>query len=356
MKLKSDEGVWVPQWQKRSAISNFHFMKRFHQSFLGSNWAMLLVAWVVNSADVRAQTTSIQTSPISIVNEAAILQVPARPAGVTNVPLARLEVGGSRSNIYAGSDSLSSFLVEFFGRAERPRMTESETADYTMRATVITRPEMTIVQSKGSKFDPRKWLLFKKFMGNWGDLADVSGLTFDSTNITVAVRCGVEMRLLDKSREIVGVRAIHLMRTNSLRGLGMELSGFRVGNNNAVDVENLLRNLNGAAMQELLVNQAAYHASTNLLVSVMDKRFVQSGSTNTASVKKDPDRKVETSLEPKIPKPDPSSSSDTEWLTPAEAAKILKVTEQEILNSIEKGEIKARKIGVHVRIRKSDLY
>lgn len=57
-------------------------------------------------------------------------------------------------------------------------------------------------------------------------------------------------------------------------------------------------------------------------------------------------------------KPDPQEKPDkpvAEWLTPVEAAAILKISESDVLNAISKGEIKAKKIGPVWRIPAKEL-
>ena len=49
------------------------------------------------------------------------------------------------------------------------------------------------------------------------------------------------------------------------------------------------------------------------------------------------------------------SRKDSEWLTPAEAAAVLKISESEVLSAIEKGEIRAKKIGPVYRIPAKEL-
>jgi len=51
----------------------------------------------------------------------------------------------------------------------------------------------------------------------------------------------------------------------------------------------------------------------------------------------------------------PATAESGEVLTPAEAAKLLKVSEEDVIASIESGELKARKIGSAYRISRESL-
>ena len=54
-------------------------------------------------------------------------------------------------------------------------------------------------------------------------------------------------------------------------------------------------------------------------------------------------------------KPEAADKGEVQWLTPTEAASKLKITEADLMNAINNGEIKAKKIGTVWRIRAKDL-
>lgn len=51
----------------------------------------------------------------------------------------------------------------------------------------------------------------------------------------------------------------------------------------------------------------------------------------------------------------PAPAAEDKWLTPVEAAALLKISESDVLNAIQKGEIKAKKIGPVYRINAKEL-
>lgn len=55
------------------------------------------------------------------------------------------------------------------------------------------------------------------------------------------------------------------------------------------------------------------------------------------------------------PVPAPAPAADDKWLTPAEAAAILKISELDVYKSIESGDIKAKKFGTQYRIAAKEL-
>lgn len=57
----------------------------------------------------------------------------------------------------------------------------------------------------------------------------------------------------------------------------------------------------------------------------------------------------------KAGKPEAADKADADWLTPTEAAAKLKISESDVLNAINSGDIKAKKIGPVWRIRAKDL-
>jgi len=55
------------------------------------------------------------------------------------------------------------------------------------------------------------------------------------------------------------------------------------------------------------------------------------------------------------PTPAPAPAAEDKWLTPAEAAAILKISELDVYKSIESGDIKAKKFGTQYRIAAKEL-
>jgi excisionase family DNA binding protein len=292
-----------------------------------------------------------ETSTTTISNEASELRLPPKPAALTAVPLAKLVVDAPGAGVDL-APALNSYVTELFTRAQRPRITESDKFNFLIRATLVTPPEITMVSKKGKGWNPFESELIKRLTGGWKNLSDFSGLKFGSTNIVMAIRCSVEMRLLNQDREVLAVRNINLVRTNNLRALSVELSGFRTGGTAPDDIESYLKNLTGGAMRQAVANLAAYHGTTNLLADA-DLKFLEPGAAAPVNPPVSNEGKgAPTPVESSAP---PVAAEKSEWLTPKEAADILKVTEADLLSAVEKGEIKARKIGSVIRIRREDL-
>jgi excisionase family DNA binding protein len=300
-----------------------------------------------------AAQLSRESSSTVIVNEAAQLRLPPKPAGLTAVPLAKIDVVAAGANGADLQPAMNSYLVELFSRAERPRITEGERFNFLIRATLLTPPEMSIISKKGGKWNPFKQDFFKGLIGGGKGIGGIPEISLDNTNVVASLRCSVEMRLLDQTKEVIGVRKIDLLRTNNLRALSIELQGFRAGGKSAEDVDSYLKNLTGGGMREAIANLAAYHATTNLL-AIADQKFMEPGAANPLK-SPEPTPVVTPQVISDTPPPPVAVGDKSEWLTPKEAADVLKVTEADLLSAVEKGEIKARKIGSVIRIRREDL-
>lgn len=230
----------------------------------------LLLALASAGPQLRAQAQN-SSSGTSVTTAEIRDAVPLRPAALTNTPIAKLE--NDSDGAYARP--MSSYLVTLFKRAGRPQITMGDNASYMIQATILTPPTLSMGQSSGGKFNPLK--AAKKIGSIFGGakIPDIpENLDLANTNIVWEARCSVELRLLDKQKNILEQSKVDVVRTNSLRGLSAELDGFRVGNGSAEEVSTFVRNLTKTAVFEALVNLAAYHAAVGLL-PLADKHFLQ---------------------------------------------------------------------------------
>lgn len=332
-------------------------MKPLYLTFLRSIFAFHLVIGVITTsqaADGQAQTEA-TTTGVTVIHEGGQeLLLPPKPPELTQIPLVRLETEGDMH--YARS--LNSYLVNLYKRAERPRITEGNNNAFTIKTVITTPPELNVMATGGNKF-----LGLAKGIGKAFGKDNVipETLNLDNTNMIIEARCAVEIRLLSAQGEVLAHKSTQIIKTNNLKGLTMELEGFRLGTGSAENAGATLQNLTKGIVLQSLVNQAAYHVTTNFLAEA-DKIFI---ATPTAAAPVAVVAAAVPVAEPAITAPVAAAvapiaaavapKADTEWLTPAEAAGVLKVSESDILNALEKGELKGKKIGPVWRINAKDL-
>ena len=302
--------------------------------------------------------TSFTNSMISIVNEAVEI-IPPKPLGLTNVPWAKIQVDDTGP--YARP--LQSHLVHIFTQAQRPRITEGDNFSYTIRATILSQPEMTQVKASGGKANAGDAFksLGKLFGSKPSGLTD--NLNLNDTNLLVEVRCEVELELLDAQKTVITNESKRIIKSDNLRALSIQFNDFNAGSASPEDANAFLRNISQTSAKQALVNLAAYHAATNLL-EVADDIFL-----NPPAVLEPPKVAITApapSPVPAAPAPPPTPApaapavpttpgSETVWLTPTEAAAKLKMTEADIIKALEKGDIKGKKIGSIWRISSKEL-
>lgn len=303
----------------------------------------ILICILLNGFAARspiAQITSALTSAVTVNHQAATELIPPKPPELTNVPLARLEFK-EPSDLNRG---LSSYLLELFKRAERPRLTEGEKHDFTIRTTIVNPPGLFMLNSssKGFNFSKAAKSVGKFFTGSQMLEQVPENLNIDNTNMTVEARCTVEFVLLNSAGEYLANKATEVVRTNTLRELSMELLGFSSG---AAQSAGFVTNLSRAAAQQALVNLTAYHAATNFLTEA-DRVFLKTPAAAPKIAKSEPAAD---------PAPKDESAGASPWLTPAQAAVILQVNEAAVVEALEKGDLKGRKLGAFWRINRKDL-
>ena len=299
--------------------------------------------------------------------------LPPKATNLVRVPLSRLEVVCEAPF----TQPLNSYLVTLLSQAGRPRLTEGDHYSYLIRATVVTPPSMTVIKTGGGKVNPARVARGIGSIFGGSKFPQVpETLDLESTNMVVEVRCGVELRLLNGQKDILEQLSLQVIQTNSLKAIGVALNNFRVGDTSPQAVGTYMSSLSRAAVYQALVNFTAYQALVRFLPAA-DKRFVEADMASpvvaVSPVAPDTDKHPKEAAEASPPvlaqpavsdtatPPQQSSSAttpakdDSEWLTPAEAATTLKLTETEVLDAVKKGEIKAKKIGANYRIRRKDL-
>lgn len=354
-----------------------------------SRWkifAVMRVDFALCCALGTSAQTSIQfaSTNLAVTHASMIENVPAKPAAMVNVPLARLEYNGDPQF----SSHLLGYLTDVFKAAQRPRITEGEKFDFTIRTTVERPPELTELKHGGSKFNPAQLArsVGKVFGGPKLDQIP-EFVDFTSTNIIVIANCEVVLKLLDNNKEVLEQERAQITLTNTLRNLSMELTGFQ-SSNAGENVTNFLRNLKRSVVQEALVDLTTYHAATNFLVKA-DKSFLAFGNSASVAESK-PSVKViggqfgylaeqKPVLDGKLPiesklniapkgdqpvvvenKPGEKGPENplpgaVQWLTPKQVADQLQMTEADVIKMIEKGDLKAKKFGPAWRISAKEL-
>jgi hypothetical protein len=231
---------------------------------------LLAIFCTAPKAGAQVKTTSSNTG---VVDQGSKDVLPPKPATLTQVPVAKIE--SDDGSPY--SRQMVSYLVSLFNRAGRPRITEGENFDYVIRASVVNPPELEeyssghIANGKLLKEIGGKFLKPRLFSGG------VENIDFNNTNLMTVTHCGVELRLLNKDKEIIVLRTAQVGSTNSLRALSLELNGISSGDPSG-DVDTFKRKVSKGTVLQALVNLAAYSAATNFLPAA-DVHFVQAKPT-----------------------------------------------------------------------------
>ncbi|HTH49318.1 MAG TPA: hypothetical protein VMB21_17510 [Candidatus Limnocylindria bacterium] len=279
--------------------------------------------------------TQFSTSTTTIVAEAVHEPLPPKPGEMSKVPLARVDIEGDPTY----SRPLSSYLVNLFREAQRPRLTEGENFDYVIHAIIATPPTMTPIQTGGGKLNAAK---VATAIGGYFVRTKVpqlpEDLNFDKTNLVVEIRCGVELRLLNRQKEIIEQRCVQVLRTNNLKAICIEFNGFSAGGGSAGDVDHYLQGLTRTAANQAMVNFTAYQAAIRLL-QVADKHFLETPPGP------EPARPATELVSASVTRPDSTPSQEApkpnaRWLTPAEFAAKYSVSLAAVMKSLENGQIK----------------
>lgn len=286
---------------------------------------------------LKAQVASTTVSqPVTISTFTATM--PPKPEGLTNPPLIKLSVEASAAPDLR--DSLALHVSGLLFEAHRPRITESDKAVLTLKVILESAPSIDITKANGWGVIGRK--IPSLIPGVSGTLKNISeAIEFDKTNVQAVVRCGIAIQIKDPSGEIIGQSSVMLEQTNNLRAIGVQLAGM-VNGEQVADVTQKFKNVLTASEAKKRIAYAAARGALAHIYPRLDEELVKRQTPTIPSVTSSP------SIQPA----DPIAQ---EWLTPKEAAMVLRVTEQDVIDAIEKGEIKAKKIGGQYRIRRSEL-
>jgi len=275
---ESDHSYSSPDMTELKTIGRRPAAKKTHASATSLDrliwtfrFALLLAIFcTAPKAGAQVKTTSSNTG---VVDQGSKDVLPPKPANLTQVPVAKIE--SDDGSPY--SRQMVSYLVSLFNRAGRPRITEGENFDYVIRASVVNPPELEeyssghIANGKLLKEIGGKFLNPRLFSGG------VENIDFNNTNLMTVTHCGVELRLLNKDKEIIVLRTAQVGSTNSLRALSLELNGISSGDPSG-DVDTFKRKVSKGTFLQALVNLAAYSAATNFLPAA-DVHFVQAKPT-----------------------------------------------------------------------------
>jgi excisionase family DNA binding protein len=280
--------------------------------------------------------------------------IPPKPPELMHIPIAHLEFRDDSPGNKQYVSPLRDYLNEFFDRAERPKISQGKDCDYTVQVEITVPPSIDAINKTGGDV---KGASIGQTIGGFLKKAVPQLNLFDvnQTNILSVMTCSVNMLLLDKNGVQIARAPGHLVQTNNLKSLGVQMNGLELaGRGAAGDAADFTRNMTRDSANQGLVKLAAYSAGTELLRKA-DPIFIKAANAPAPPI-------VVPSTPPEAPQKAVASSNPPQtgfdpgdWLTPADAAKLLKVSEADVLAAVEKGDIKARKIGSQVRINRKNL-
>lgn len=319
-----------------------------HWIFRYTSAALLGSLWLV-SGTLRAQSNN-----ITVIRELGSDFVPPKPENLKRIPMAKLEFVCDPTN----APILRSFFVQFFQKAQRPNLTQGDEFDFIIESNIITPPDIVRTES-GSGMSGKKIIGGLK---TWLKVPDIAeNFTIDKTNIVAEAHCQIQMMLMNKKKDILAQESVEVVRTNNLGALGVELMGVAL-QDSARKASDFTKVLSKTAMQQAVLKVAAYHVGTNFL-NVADQRFFEwaekhpegANDQHPKGEEKDKAAHAGTDNKEKSKEEKEKPKEDAAWYTPQEFADKLKVSVEEVVSSLEAGQIKGKKIGTKWRIPASEL-